>query len=158
MSTQSFQTLLKNDKYQVFLFVCPANIPVNFALHPWFVLNQQGVVSRWEVLFGKNKNNPKLGHLHIDHSPLFQGIDMLPFSHKYFWSAELIGYAEGDSQSLAKRMVELIENSKARYPYFKKYRLLGPNSNTYVQWILDHFPEFEGTLSWRAVGKNMMYN
>lgn len=41
-----FGHLIDKEKYQVFVMGSPSNIPLNFALHPWFVLNKQGSISR----------------------------------------------------------------------------------------------------------------
>ncbi len=50
-------------------------------------------------------------------------------------------------------MVECIENSPHNYPYCGHYSYIGPNSNTYVQWVLDAFPESGLKLPWNAFGK-----
>lgn len=33
------------------------------------------------------------------------------------------------------------------------YKLTGPNSNTYTQWVLNKFPEWDIKLPWNAFGK-----
>lgn len=60
---------------------------------------------------------------------------------------------EGDEGSLAAKMAEFIERSPETYPFKNQYRFRGPNSNTYAQWILNHFPETGMALSWNAFGK-----
>lgn len=35
----------------------------------------------------------------------------------------------------------------------QSYKLTGPNSNTYTQWILEKFPEWNIQLPWSAFGK-----
>ncbi len=146
-----FQLLIDKEKYQVFIFVCPGNMPFSFGSHPWFVINKQGLVSRWEVLFRKIQHKTGWGHLYMNIFPFFQGIEILPFSQKYFWKGELLGQIEGD---IAKRMAEFIKDSPTQYPYCHKYFLSGPNSNTYAQWILNNFPEFKVKLPWNSFGKN----
>lgn len=147
MTKENLNELLNLSDYQVFLFCCPANIPCNIAMHPWFICNEKGKISRWEVLFkGENKN-----HLFQNAFSPFEGIDMLPFSKRFCWKAKLAGQTKGD---LAKRMIDFIKASPENYPHSHKYSLLGPNSNTYIQWILDHFPEFKTKLPWNAFGKN----
>jgi hypothetical protein len=150
---EGFENLLKLDAYQVFLFVCPASIPISFGAHTWLVVNKKGAVSRWEMLFWKNHCVPELGHMHINTHPPFVGIEIFEFSEKYRWGARLLKMVEGDQNSAAKRMVEFIEHSRETYPYKDTYRLTGPNSNTYVQWVLDHFPEFDAQLPFNAIGK-----
>ena len=63
---------------------------------------------------------------------------------------------EGDENSLAAKMAEFIEHSPETYSHSKEYSLVGPNSNTYVQWILNMFPEFPAKLPWNAFGKNAL--
>ena len=144
---------LKPDSYQVFLFTCRATIPFAFASHPWFILNKKGVISRWEVFWEANRNKMSWGHLHKDMWPPFQGIEMFFWSEKYFWKSRLSGIVEGP---LAERMIELIESSPQAYGYNDRYSLPGPNSNTYGQWVLDHFPEAGLRLPWNSFGKHFM--
>lgn len=150
-SSLYFQNLIKEDKYQVLIFNCPAYFPVNFARHPWFVVNKMGVLSRYEVRQEKQENN---SHFFIDAEPIFQGINVSYIGKQYFWKPELLGYLEGDQNSDVKKMIDFIENSNQSYPYVYEYSLLGPNSNTYFAWVLNAFPESNMKLSWRFIGKN----
>lgn len=149
----NLQNLIKNDKYQVFVLSCPAYFPFYFLRHPWFVLNKKGIISRWETRHYKNKLNKNLRYLHFNTQPPFQGINTSFFVKKHFWGTELIGLVEGEENSIAQNIVEFIENSEKYYPYSNKYFLTGPNSNTYVQWVLKRFPEVRIKLSWRFIGK-----
>ena len=142
---------LDKNKFQIFLFVCPGNIPFNFAAHPWFVANEKGDISRWEVLFRKVECETSWGHLYKNFFPPFQGIEAFPFLQKYFWKGKLLGKIEGD---VAEQMAKFIKDSPKNYPYTARYFLSGPNSNTYAQWVLDKFPEFKVQLPWNAFGKN----
>lgn len=146
---------VRKDRYQVFLFSCPAALPVSFASHPWFVVNRYGALSRWDVLLMERKNwKMRWGHLHKDFFLPFQGVEMFFFTDRYKWKhVRLLGVLGGDEGSLAHRMVELIERSPELYPSCEKYRLLGPNSNTYAQWVLNHFPECGLRLPWNSYGK-----
>ncbi len=153
MQNQNLESFVKQDSYQVFLFVCPANIPFSFAIHPWFVVNKQGVLSRWEVLYRKNVKMPEWGHIHKDVLPAFSGIEMFPFSQNYFWKGTLKLIVE-DSAGVASNLIQCIENSPLTYPYRSLYHLLGPNSNTYFNWVLQQFPKIKSKHSWRAIGKN----
>ena len=136
-------------KHQVFLYICPGNLPFSFAPHPWFIINKQGIVTRWEVLFRKLQHKTKWGHLYMNLFPPFQGIEIIPFVEKYFWTAKLLGQIEG---ATAAKIAEFIEKSPSLYPYCEKYFLAGPNSNTYAQWILDNCPEFQVKLPWNSIG------
>ena len=145
--------LINNGKFQVFLLVCPANLPFSFATHPWFVINRKGVVSRWGVSMTKYPRELSWGHLNKNLLPPFQGIEVFPFSKSVYWRGRIYSYLEGDENSLAARMADFIESSNMAYPNTRTYSLLGPNSNTYVQWVLNKFPETNMHLPWNAFGK-----
>ncbi len=148
---QNYPGLIDKEQYQVFVFVCPGNLPFNFALHPWFVVNNRGSISRWEVLIQKTMSDTSWGHLHRNFFPPFNGIEIISFSRKYTWKGKLLGKIEGD---VAKRIAEYIERSPTTYPYRNKYFLSGPNSSTYVQWVLCNFPELNLVLPWKSFGKS----
>lgn len=150
---QDFDKLINPDKYQVFLFCCPAYFPFNFFRHPWFVLSKKGILNRFEIAHFENKVDKNSKHFHKNLYSLFQGVK-ISFFVNYFWKAKLLGYIEGNESSVAKKAIDFIENSKENYPYCNYYRFLGPNSNTYAQNILNKFPDFNIKLNWRFVGKN----
>ena len=155
MQPTTLNDLIKNERYQVFLFTCPATVPFMFARHPWFVVDRKGVISRFEVFWKPSRSKTSWGHLHKDFYPPSQGIEMFFFSNKYFWKrARLLGMVGGSGDSVAHRMTDLIEASPQQYPYCDTYSLRGPNSNTYVQWVLDHFPEAKLALPWNSIGKH----
>ncbi len=152
----NFEELVKNDKYQVFLFTCPAGVPVSFARHPWFVINKKGSVERWEVFHIPEVEHERWGHLHRNALPPTRGIPMFSSSKhpKHFWKGRLSGYIEGGVGSAAHQMAECIENSPTAYLYCNTYSLKGPNSNTYVQWVINQFPASGLSLPWNSFGKN----
>lgn len=150
MNNNNDNKLIDPEKYEVFILRCPANVPFIFAIHPWFVCNEKGKISRWEVLFKKN-NNKAWGHLHLNRFSPFSGIEIFPFSERWLWHSRLLKKVEGE---MAKKMIDFIKMSKENYPYLKKYSLSGANSNTYAQWVLAHFTEICTTLPWNAFGKN----
>lgn len=143
---------LDGDKCQVFLLICPVKIPLSIAVHPWLVVNRQGLVSRWEILSRNVDHELRWGQLYRDFFPPFQGLEILPYS-RYFWPARLLGEIEGQP---AERMAEWIESSPVRYPFCDEYALWGPNSNTFVQWILNEFPEFPARLPWNSFGRGYL--
>jgi hypothetical protein len=147
--------VLKKDCYQVFLMTCPAPLPISFAAHPWFVVNKLGAVSRWEVGVKSFRGREQWEYVHKDAFPLFQGVPMLhPLIRKPAWNSRLEGHLEGGEGSLAAQLVECIEASPATYPYTNSYNLLGPNSNTYAEWILRQSPQSGLSLPWNAYGKD----
>jgi hypothetical protein len=142
-----------NSKYQVFIYGSRTHLPLFFAWHSWVVINKKGSVARWEVLYKKNKER-SLGYLHIDDEPPFLGLSIFPLLRKFFRKAKLLGFIEGDSGSLAESVVSFVENSKTTYPYLHRYFLIGPNSNTYTEWILHKFPQWPLKLPWNFIGKD----
>lgn len=150
---------LKPDRYQVFLMASPASLPLSFATHPWFVLNKKGTVSRWGVGWRPQhyKAAAQWGHIANDSLPLFQGLRILYFTDAFSWKGRLLGVIEGDETSIAARMINCIECSPETYPFRDRYSFLGPNSNTYIQWVLDQFPESGLRLRWNSLGKGFKY-
>ena len=145
---------IEPNKYQLFLLTCPASIPVMFARHPWFVINKMGKLSRWEVFFKPARTKTSWGHLTKDFFPPFQGVGVVLFSKKYFWKdVRLIGSISGGEDSLAAEMIDFIENSPNTYHRCHDYSLLGPNSNTYAQWVINTFPACGWKLPWNSFGK-----
>ncbi len=144
--------LINHDKYEVFILLCPANLPFPLFIHPWFVCNEKGKLSRWEVLFRANTDKT-WGHLHLNSYEPFSGIEVVPFVSKWYWQSTLLNKIEGD---LAIEMINFIKMSKENYPYLKDYSLKNTNSNTYAQWILNHFAKSAVNLPWNCIGKNTL--
>lgn len=140
-------------KYQASLYYSRAHMPFWFASHCWIVINNNGVVSRWEVLFRKHACPTSWGNLHKNYLPPNVGIEIIPYYLKYLWKGYLIGSIEGDENSTAQKLVNFVENSYLNYPFRDRYFFIGPNSNTYPQWIINHFPEFKINLPWNSFGK-----
>jgi hypothetical protein len=143
-----------NPKYKISLYISRANLPAFFATHGWFVVEMDGLNSRWEVGFRSNAASTSWNHLYKDLLPPFKGIGIFPYSHRYLWKGHCLGSIEGNENSVAERMANFITNSNQTYPYRDHYSFIGPNSNTYVQWVLNNFPEFKVRLPANAIGKN----
>ncbi len=141
-NTHDFPQLVRDDLFQVFLFSCPMIFPFCFVSHTWFVVNRYGNLSRWEVLYRKFNRLDSFGHIHKNLFSTFSGTRIFSFSEKYLWPAKLLSTAEG---KLAEQMTDVIQNSPNNYPYRDKYRPLGPNCNTYTEWIARQFPTFLAT-------------
>ena len=145
---KNFENLINKDKYQVFIMYCPAYFPFNFFRHPWIVINKKGEISRYEIRHALNKINNS--HFFVNNQFPFEGIQKTLFVDKK-WEASLLEYVEGD---FAEKIIRVIENTFLVYPYCNKYFGIGPNSNTYLRWILNQFPELKIPLSWRFIGKD----
>jgi len=153
MNKEEFSELINRNKYQVFLFSSPVPYPLNFAVHTWFVVNLKGKISRWE--FGRFKESPHKNGIGV----LKNFFEPTKGMNKYFWkshprfSSKLIDFIEGADDSVAKDLSEFIEKFSNSYPLKEKYILTGPNSNTFVQWVLDKYSEANIKLPFNAIGK-----
>jgi len=147
-----YEPRIDPEKYQAFLFRCPVTVPFQFASHPWFVCNERGTITRWEVLDRLSETSPDRAYLHVNRFPIWSGIEILPFIRKEpLWKGKLLGKVEGNQ---AREMIDFIRTSGERYPYRHTYSLVGINSNTYVQWVLDHFEDVDLKLPHNSFGKN----
>ncbi|HWQ60185.1 MAG TPA: DUF3750 domain-containing protein [Candidatus Fimivivens sp.] len=150
MTSNGYDDLLKSDEYQVFLLHCPVTVPLQFASHPWFVCNERGSLSRYEVLDRLNEDE-EWAYMHKDHFPTWSGIEVWPLIRKEpLWEGRLLGVVEGER---AKRMIEVLRTSPQEYP-IKEYSLIGTNSNTFAQWVLDRSEVIDLGLPWNSFGKN----
>lgn len=141
------------NKYQVFLMSCYCGLPISFARHNWFVVNNRGNVSRWELLMQKDYAGMSWGYMHKDARKPFEPLGLFSMKGKAVLDSDILGQIEGDEGSLAAKMAEFIEHTNETYPYCREYLLWSPNSNTYIQWVLDQFPAFPGKLPWNSFGK-----
>lgn len=165
MRSRHVEELLNPGLYQVFLMQCPATLPFSFAAHTWLVANQKGIVTRCGVSWRTKRDDGKpcfgnhvcgdgcKGHLHMDAKTPSLGTDMFPFAKSRSWRGHAIGMIEGEEGSLAEHMTEFVTRSFHEYPHADRYRLTGPNSNTYPAWVLAHFPESGLRMPWNAIGK-----
>jgi len=154
VNSKEFKTLLKPENYQVFLFAAALPVPLNFAVHGWFVIHGNGITERWE--FGRFSDSPhpsKIGVLKNFMTPT-SGMRKYPWKTKKGTQAKLLGSIEGNEGSLAHQMFDFIRNETPNYPLQDKYVLTGPNSNTYVQWVINRFPESGFSLPFNAFGKH----
>jgi hypothetical protein len=110
------------------------------AAHYWFVLRDGERCERWEVWQSKDAGGRSIGHLHCDLKPPEANVGGGP--------TQLVAEWRGDAALALMRAV-----SKT-YPYCNSYRYWpGPNSNTYVAWVLRQ-AGIEHPLDRLAVGKN----
>jgi Protein of unknown function (DUF3750) len=118
------------------------------------VVNLKGRISRWEIFWRPQAWPQRWGHLHKNFHEPTQGIAKYFFTDRYLWAgSRMVGFIEG---KVAEAMAQFIEDSRVTYPYLDHYRLIrGPNSNTYVQWVLKHFPDSHLRLPWNSFGKGV---
>jgi hypothetical protein len=110
------------------------------AVHHWFVVQHGEQAARWEVWQTADTGGVSWGHLHRDlMAPYLWPHKDQPRCHQQ-WQGEL-----------AAPLIERIESAPQHYPWLYRYRYWpGPNSNTYVQWVLRK----EYRLGFKAAGKH----
>ncbi|MEM7258882.1 MAG: DUF3750 domain-containing protein [Pseudomonadota bacterium] len=110
------------------------------AVHHWFVIERGSDLSRWEVWQSAHQGGTAWGHLHRDlMAPFIWPHRDTPVQHQQ-WHG-----------NAAQRLADRIETSPQHYPWLYRYRYWpGPNSNTYVQWVLQQ----NYRLGWKAAGKH----
>ena len=153
--------IVDTSKYQVFLFSSPVPIPFFFARHCWFVVNNKGNLRRIE--FGRfkevamrNKDSNPIGFINRK-SQFTTGMN-ISFYHRNPKYGSTLHWKIETSNKYSKefQLLQFIEKNSINYPYKNQYHLLGPNSNTYPQWVLNHFPELKVKLPFLAIGKNYL--
>jgi hypothetical protein len=158
MTSEQFEKMKGRKPYQVFLFTTHIGFPLSFATHAWFVTVVDGTPCRFEVICVLDKKDPRYLHdsfIYKDFSEPWQGFPIF-FQHKNapHFDSKLIGLLEGEEESPAQKFTEHILENYKTYPYehiFSYYP--GPNSNTYIQWLIDTGPENHFSLPWNAFGK-----
>ena len=55
----------------------------------------------------------------------------------------------------AEQIIDKIYIAALQYPYQKEYSMFGPNSNTFIAWVLCKVPKLHLKLSRRAIGKKL---
>ncbi len=121
-----------------------AKIPLigNIAVHYWFVINEEEEIQRWEIWQSQNRGQTCWKHLHCNLMHHDRGVGNGDSWLEKRWHGI-------EAQNLAK----IIRKTPIEYPYNSCYRYYpGPNSNTYVQWILNQ-AQINHRLSRRGLGK-----
>lgn len=113
------------------------------AVHYWYVIVRGNQLQRWEIWQQPSLSRDSWGHLHKNLMPVDSGVGNGASWLETLWTGQLAG-----------QLAEIIEHSPETYPYNYCYRYFpGPNSNTYVQWILNQ-ANINYCLSIRGIGKD----
>lgn len=155
---EDLQKQVRDDCYQVFVLDTPIYLPLSMFRHAFIVTNDHGKLTRWEVLFRRFDIPVRWGYVHQDFLHPWRGLDYFPisfFGHQRVFDPRCLGVVQGDGEtSLAGRMVTFMHDHASDYEYKSRYNaVLGPNSNSFVQWFLDHFPDANIELPALAVGR-----
>ncbi len=149
---------LKAD-HQIWLMSSPLPFPVNLlAVHCWLVVSAtSGGLERWEVWQKPNLCKNSWGHVHLNLFPPDQGIIKLPipFSLKNCWPVTIAGYCEGNA---GEKIITFLKSQAPDYPCKDNYHYLGPNSNSFIQWVLHNTSVSELILPPKALGKYLFKN
>ncbi|MEX0917828.1 MAG: DUF3750 domain-containing protein [Candidatus Paceibacterota bacterium] len=147
-------------EYFVRIYSSPVPIPFTFAVHTYLVVGCDDVRDRYDVLPFLSNDHPKNYDGYVCKNILppetgFRCFGRYPFVFGPRYRTTVIGEETGGPQSVACRLYERIEAGLLHeYPYKERYNMvLGPNSNTFTQWMLDQTPDLEITLPWNAWGK-----
>lgn len=125
-----------------------ATLPVPLgaiAAHYWFnVLDPaRGRCERWEVWQRKDAGGLAFGHLHCNLKRPDEGVGGGPAVLVQEWDGEV-----------ASRLASVLKESARAYPFRDRYLPWpGPNSNTFVAWVLRRSGIEAPLLSWKALGK-----
>ena len=153
MKREELYDLIKPDLYQVFLLKSAVPVPFQFAMHGWFIINLTGDIHRWEFGRWGKIGKDRFTDVVQNYLPLTAGMN------KYSWKlqpraqSKMIHFIEGDKNSIAAKMAHFIHEKSREYPIKERYSYTGPNSNTYLQWVINHFPNAGFELPRNAVGK-----
>ena len=160
MNEKEFKKLINKKLYQIFIFESRLPVPFQFATHSWIVTSNKGKIKRWDLIWSRiiGKDSSK-GHVYLNMIAPWVGMNKYLFKGAPKYPSKLIGYSEGNKNSLTEKAIKFLDKNARKYPFKKRYRIYpGPNSNTFIQWFLDKFPELEIRLSRRAFGKNYLRN
>lgn len=110
-----------------------------FAEHHWLEIARGEQIDRWEVWQEANFGGESWGHVHHNLLASSEGVGNGPGRRLESWLNQP-----------AKLLVKRIESSPQEYPWRDWYRAVpGPNSNTFVQWVLQDLYY----LGWRGIGR-----
>jgi len=115
------------------------------AVHYWFVIIRENQKDRWEIWQNPNLSQASWGHLHKNLMYYENGVGNGKSWVEKEWTGEI-----------ALSLTEIIENSPQNYKYNYNYIYYpGPNSNTYVQWVLKE-AKIDYVLDKKGLGKDYL--
>jgi hypothetical protein len=111
------------------------------AVHHWFVVRDRDRCERWEVWQARNAGGRSIGYVHCNLKPPDAGVGGGPARLARTWNG-----------AHAAAIARVLENARD-YPYVERYVAWpGPNSNTFVAWVLRE-ARIDAKLGWMALGK-----
>jgi len=158
---------MTDSEYNVSVYSSKLGIPLNVVVHTHIVTEHAGIKNRYDVFapFALAGVEPYEGIIYKNLLPADMGF-LLWFRKKLWWRSDakywrwgtkIVSQTQGPFGSAAYKLYKLIEDDHlVTYPYkeIADYNMIaGPNSNTFVQWVVDQVPECGLTLPFNAWGK-----
>ena len=151
----------KPGQYSVAVYTTPMSFPLHFTVHSWVEISNGFKTIRYDFWAypGMKTNTAKVGYIYENIFPRHLGTTFSPIIGAGRIEKRQVGtkIAEisGGTNSSAHQLFLAIRKNAFRYPAYDRYNMiLGPNCNTYTQWLLQLVPEAGMTLPWHAWGKN----
>ncbi|MFM2423680.1 MAG: hypothetical protein RLZZ70_65 [Candidatus Parcubacteria bacterium] len=146
--------------YTVSVYATPMSFPLNFTVHTWIEITDGRTIDRYDFWgYPGLTTIPARGYIYKNLFPNHLGTTLSPFTdpnvtHKR-QLGKIITAKSGGKGSVAEQLYQAIRQEALNYPHAHKYNMiLGPNCNTYTNWLFNLVPEAKLQLPWYAWGKN----
>ena len=152
-----------SDTYTVKIYSTRLLFPLWFFKHLHIVTEHDGIINRYEVSGRMSKNHPQSigGFVFKNLLPPTTGLFIVAAKNPLEgfgprWPIKLESKISGGEGTAAHTLYSFIESEKIlSYPYAHDYDVIkGPNSNTFVQWVINQVPQANLKLPMSAWGKN----
>ena len=123
------------------------SFPFNFTIHTWVEISYNNEIERYDFWgYPGLKKEPANGFIYKDIFPNHLGTSLSPFANVNNLikrqTGKVVSEICGETDSPAHKLYTAIKLQALNYPYASTYNMiLGPNCNTYTQWLLDLAPE-----------------
>ena len=147
--------------YTVSVYTTPMSLPLSFTCHSWVEVSHNDHCERFDFWAypGFKTANANHGYVYKDIFPNHLGTTVSPFVRvdniAKRQTGKIVSTKTGRAGSDVQKLYTKIKASAFLYPLHSTYNMiLGPNCNSYTQWLLQLVPEVGLTLPWYAWGKN----
>jgi len=153
MTSSDFKHLISKHPYHIMVRSSPLPYPINFVIHTRIVLVTPEYTHRREIHWKQRHDIPPLeGHLFFNQLSAREGFWRNIFRKKKRWNATCLYHLQGSEEVLPQ--IQKIESLIKTYPHKHYYRLLGINSNSFTQYLLDK-SGIDYKIPWNAFGKRL---
>jgi hypothetical protein len=147
--------------YSVFVYATPMSFPLHFALHTWVEISDGATSERFDLwAYPKlHTTAEKQGYVYKNLFPNHVGTTFSPIARADDLTkrqpGHIISSCSGYVHSIAYQLYVAIQSQALDYPLAHHYNMvLGPNCNTYTNWLINLVPNTPLILPFRAWGKN----